>query len=771
MLFNKKLKNILLICFAVNYIIIMFYSLFIYSSLSAVSCCIVYTIPCVVSALIYFSDLAENEKNIGITYLIGVINVSFQVFSKLFYISHLFSVFLILLIAVDLNPVVLAATWAVMNIYQIFIGLFFVNNVNIGIKEYMFCFFMFNCISAVAYFWCRTGKRQLEEYKEKCDEAMQANKAKSSFLANMSHEIRTPMNAIIGMSEIVLRGNLNSEQRRSIEDIRSSGESLLSIINNILDLSKIEEGKFEIIEDRYMLGSLINDVVSIINVRLMGKNILFKLNIDSTTPLELWGDEGRIKQILINVLSNAVKFTKEGYIKLSVTWRKCDEQTINLIMTVEDSGVGIRKEDIDKIFKNYDRVDTRKNRNIVGTGLGLPISKNLAEMMNGTIMVESEYGVGSTFKIILTQKLEDYLPIGKFDSNNYRKENYGDMVIAKRPEANILIVDDNKVNLQVAKGLLEPYDMKIDTAENGYDALSKIRKKDYNLILMDHMMPDIDGIDTTKIIRKLPGEKYKKLPIIALTANALIHAKQIFIDAGMNDFLAKPIDIYKLNIIIKKWIPTHEINTENVILDEKNYKDNIDIKGLDIETGIKNLGGNRENYNNVLKTYYEETSVNIDKAFELFNNNDLKNFKVIVHGIKGSSRIVGFSEISDKALALENAAKEENIDFISENINEFVLDVKYSLNQLKKYMFSEINDDKISKKQFDENDIILLKELKSAFEDYDIDKSEKIISQFEKYSYDDKTQRFIADLRKAADNINYDMGVDIISYYINNELR
>ncbi len=392
-------------------------------------------------------------------------------------------------------------------------------------------------------------------------------------------------------------------------------------------------------------------------------------------------------------------------------------------------------------------------------------------MMNGTIMVESEYGVGSTFKIILTQKLEDYLPIGKFDSNNYRKENYGDMVIAKRPEANILIVDDNKVNLQVAKGLLEPYDMKIDTAENGYDALSKIRKKDYNLILMDHMMPDIDGIDTTKIIRKLPGEKYKKLPIIALTANALIHAKQIFIDAGMNDFLAKPIDIYKLNIIIKKWIPTHEINTENVILDEKNYKDNIDIKGLDIETGIKNLGGNRENYNNVLKTYYEETSVNIDKAFELFNNNDLKNFKVIVHGIKGSSRIVGFSEISDKALALENAAKEENIDFISENINEFVLDVKYSLNQLKKYMFSEINDDKISKKQFDENDIILLKELKSAFEDYDIDKSEKIISQFEKYSYDDKTQRFIADLRKAADNINYDMGVDIISYYINNELR
>ena len=403
-------------------------------------------------------------------------------------------------------------------------------------------------------------QKAFELMNESRQAAEDASHAKSNFLANMSHEIRTPMNAIIGMSDIILQNpKIPAQTSAQIQDIKTAGTSLLGIINDILDISKIEAGKYELIDDEYDLPSLLHDTSNIIGVKIMESKVAFEIDIDPTMPSLLIGDATRVRQILMNILGNAVKFTNSGRIALKASWNH-DKSNPYLYFDVSDTGIGMKEEDLDGIFGAFNQVDTRRNRNIQGTGLGLAISKQLAQMMDGDITVESVYGEGSTFHISIHQQINDYIEIGSEVAKSIVEKRYSyierhnPVVFTQRPDCKVLVVDDNRINLTVAKGFLKPYGMEVDTALSGRIAIDMVQEKDYDIVFMDHMMPELDGIDTTKMIRQLEGRKYKDLIIIALTANAISDAKEMFLKNGLQDFLAKPIEKKELNRLLDKWL-------------------------------------------------------------------------------------------------------------------------------------------------------------------------------------------------------------------------
>lgn len=393
-----------------------------------------------------------------------------------------------------------------------------------------------------------------------------ATKAKSDFLAKMSHEIRTPMNAIIGMVELISRYRLPDEVKEYIFSIKRSCSNLLTVVNDILDFSKIESGKLEIVPSNYNLSILINDVVNIIKMKILESEVKFFLEVNDKLPIFLHGDEARIRQVLINILSNAVKYTKKGLVSFKVDGKITKEKIVILTMSVSDTGIGIKEENMKFLFNDFVQFNLASDKNIEGTGLGLAITKNLVTAMNGSIDVVSEYGKGSTFTVSLPQQIYSSETISGSVSINPSKILNTNTFTA--PDAKILIVDDISANLKVAEGLMQLYEAKIDLCLSGQNAIDLVKLNHYDLIFMDYMMPEMDGIETTKIIREM-GEKdnfYKKIPIIALTADAVIGAKEKFTTNGFNDFLPKPIDVAELNVILKKWIPIEkqkELNTKH----------------------------------------------------------------------------------------------------------------------------------------------------------------------------------------------------------------
>ncbi|MDR0323033.1 MAG: response regulator [Treponema sp.] len=535
------------------------------------------------------------------------------------------------------------------------------------------------------------------ELEKQTEIAIQASMAKSRFLARMSHEIRTPLNAVIGLSEIELQGNLPEKNRNNIRQIHQSGSVLLGIINNILDISKIEAGSFDLVPVEYDAASLISDAVNLGRIRIGSNPIDFALEIDGDFPKRLFGDEVCVRQILNNVLSNAIKYTNKGSVTLNVSWKKSlHEKELQIRFLVSDTGRGIRKEDKEKLFADYAQFDTKENREVEGTGLGLVITKNLVEMMGGSVNVESEYGKGSVFTIEFLQGYVDSQSIGGETAEDLRKFRYVSSTREKdidrswMPYGKVLVVDDMPVNLRVAKGLLKPYGLEIDTAESGKEAIEKVRNKKYDLIFMDHMMPEMDGIEAVRIIRKLEYEEGKEFtPIVALTANALAGSMEMFLSKGFNGFLAKPIDLLLLDEILNQWVRDEQsMETLQQAENEKNRRKEavetpgdilrpqtpgsalFNIPGLDAEYGIKITGGSIEQYREVLTVFLGEAKNRLPVLQTTPDADNLHLFVIQIHALKSALASIG-AGISAEAAKLEAAGKAGDMAFVQENHSIF----------------------------------------------------------------------------------------------------
>jgi len=673
------------------------------------------------------------------------------------------------------------------------------------------------------------------------EEAELSSQTKSIFLAKMSHEIRTPMNAIIGMAELALREKITDTVREHVMTVKQAGTNLLSIINDILDFSKIESGAMQITPVEYSLSSLINDVISIIRIKVFNSRLRFIVNIDGKLPDALIGDEVRVRQVLINILGNAVKFTDNGFVSFSVAGKASEDGSkVNLEIKIEDSGRGIKKEDIGKLFDDYYQHDDELNKETEGTGLGLAISRNIMIAMEGDIAVKSEFGKGSIFTVTIPQVIQkpdnianvdnpekirvllyerramyadsiasalenlevqyehvsneemffkmikedftfilvsrslfdkdkesvmdtcgdsrvvlltefgDTIPAGNWSalslpahsvsiasvfnslpgdySNNYYEEA---AVRFAAPEANVLVVDDIKTNLKVAYGMMTPYEMNVDLCNNGFEAIDAIKEKRYDIVFMDHRMPGIDGVETTARIRDMGKEDpyYTEVPIVALTANAVSGMKEMFLKSGFNEFISKPIDTFKLGSILETFIPKEKqtIPSETRIAPAEE-KPQISIEGVDVEKGIMLTGGTIEYYMETLTTFHNDGLEKKDEVIKCLESNNISMYITNVHALKSASANIGANSVSEAAYSLENAAINDDMDFVRANNDSFILQLELLLDNILDALVENSADNRSNENIMDADEYSdLLAKLRAAVEGFDIDQINQCI--------------------------------------------
>ncbi len=522
----------------------------------------------------------------------------------------------------------------------------------------------------------------LTKEKNMLEEVVRANEAKSQFLANMSHEIRTPINGILGMDSVLLKECHDENLREYAKNIQSAGQSLLSIINDILDISKIESGKMEILTIRYQLFSVLNDCYNLTKIKLQNKPVSFIMQINEKLPSWLYGDEVRIRQIINNFLSNAVKYTKEGNITFELDFEEKTDEQILLVITVRDTGIGIKEEDLGKLFESFTRIEEKRNRNIEGTGLGLNLTKNLVNLMGGEVFAESTYGKGSCFTAKIPQKIADAKPMGDFGKRyqQYLSTSDDDKLSFLAPDAKILVVDDVTMNLKVVEGLLKATKIQIDTAVSGSECLECVKTTPYQMIFLDHMMPEMDGLETLEHMKNLADNPNAQTPVIMLTANAIVGAKEEYIEAGFTDYLTKPIRETELLEMILKYLP-EELVCENGGQGIEKSQDAQDmeqpeaggegaeplqrleqLEGLDVKTGLTYCMNEEDFYIEMLQEFLQA-----DKASQLRHflaEEDWDNYRTTVHALKSTSLTIGAAHLSGEAKALEMAAKEGNMDYI-----------------------------------------------------------------------------------------------------------
>ena len=531
------------------------------------------------------------------------------------------------------------------------------------------------------------------------DIATLANQAKIEFLAKLSQEIRTPMNAVIGMAELGLREDMPEKVREYTLEIKQAGSKLVSALNSIWDFTQIENSELEIIDEKYSLSTLLNEVIFNTAKQLEPLPIEFIVSIDSNIPNELVGDGARLRQIILNVLSNAIKFTDVGFISLTINGKVLGNM-LTLEIVIEDSGRGIKEEDIGNLFKEYMQFDSK---NIEGIGLGLVIIYNLVKLMGGEINVSSIFGLGSIFTITLSQQISSHEKIGSItipkdcqeDSHTSHGNGINNVAYVKfiAPEARVLIVDDISANLKVAQGLLAPYKMILDFCETGAEAIEAVKYNHYDLILMDYLMPIMSGLEASVRIKEL-----KNIPIVALTANATTGAKAMFLQNGFDDFLTKPIDMAMLNETIEKWIPKEKQTSisdipptdDIVICDMKNT--DLKISGIDIDRGIAMTGGLLDNYLEILKAYYGNCRKKLDELKDCIVRGDMELYRVNVHAIKGVSSNIGAFAVACAAEALELAEEQGDYTFIHENSSHFFDELEALLDNIHPIIYKQMDD-------------------------------------------------------------------------------
>lgn len=510
----------------------------------------------------------------------------------------------------------------------------------------------------------------LKVVEAKCDDAQAATIAKTRFLANMSHEIRTPINSIMGMNEMILRESSEREILGYANESKSAAESLLSLVNDILDITKIEEGKVTLVNAKYRLASLINDVYSLMRFRAESKALKLEVVVDETLPSVLIGDDVRLKQVLTNLLTNAVKYTHEGTVTLEV--RREGENEI--YFSVRDTGIGIKEENIDKLFDAFARFEEVRNRSIEGTGLGLNITVSLLKLLGSELKVNSVYGIGSDFYFVLRQKIVDNTPVGKLDLSARCEEVKAYKVSFIAPEARILVVDDNEINRKVFTNLLKKTQIQIDEAESGYEALEKTSKKLYDIVFMDHMMPEMDGIETFHALRENKENLCHKTPVIALTANAVAGAREYYLGEGFDNFLSKPIDTEKLEKLIFEFLDKKLIQeaieekaAETAAADENDSVELPAIDGIDWNYARMNLKDDALVVDTAVmfRTKLKADIMELDSYFENIDSEDgCDAYRVKVHSMKSSAALIGIILLAGMAMELEKAARNKDTDTI-----------------------------------------------------------------------------------------------------------
>lgn len=612
-----------------------------------------------------------------------------------------------------------------------------------------------------------------QQVEEDLRVAQRANEAKSSFLSNMSHEIRTPINAVLGMDEMILRESDDPATIKYATDIKNAGSTLLSLVNDILDFSKIEAGKMEILPVQYELSSTMNDLVNMIATRAADKGLELKVHVDEKIPHMLYGDEIRIKQCVTNVLTNAVKYTEMGSVTLNVDYRELNEKQIALKFQVIDTGIGIKEEDISKLFSPFERIEEIRNRTIEGTGLGMSIVKKTLAMMNTKLVVKSVYGEGSDFSFEVIQDVVDKEPIGDFEESYRRSvenaKKYQEAFHA--PDAKVLIVDDTKMNLTVIRGLLKQTLLQVTTAESGKETLELVAKEKFDVILLDHRMPEMDGIETLAAMKELPGNLNQETPVLALTANAVSGAREMYLEAGFLDYLTKPIDAEKLEKTLAIYIPTEKLilpndprfaensthripeggtdengylkrGSANPLADEKErqiHERLTKCEGIDLAAATKNCGSEDILFD-AIKEFLIALPSKSAKIEEYAAAQDYRNYTVLVHALKSSARLIGAQQLSEDAAYLEQCGNDENGSEIALKTPDLLALYRSYGEKLAavdpKEQRAELSKPRISEEDFAE----ALMGMKEFVEAYDFDSADKIVKMLDGYKLSSQLQ-------------------------------